>query len=135
MNILPCRIGLPLVSTAFALLAGCGTTTIRSDLVLEPNASAVMQLHQTTDTLDVSNDGGAEIRVRVIDKKENVVTSLPLSPHDSVRLDLLPAREVEISNQGDSRAIVRWVLRNGKAIEYSLTIQPGSPAGMSGRAR
>lgn len=126
MNTLPCKIGLSLVFTAFVLLAGCGTTTIRSDLVLEPNASAVMQLHQTTDTLDVSNDGASEIRVRVIDKKENVVTSLPLSAHDSVRLDLLPARVVEISNQGNDRAIVRWVLRNGKAIEYSLTIQSGS---------
>ena len=126
MNTLPCKIGLSLVSTALALLAGCGITTIRSDLVLEPNASAVMQLHQKTDTLDVSNDSSAEIRVRVIDKKQNVVTSLALSAHDSVRLDLLPAREVEISNPSPNRAIVRWVLRNGNAIEYSITIQPGS---------
>ena len=108
-------LGALLPATAF-LLAGCAGTTIKSDLRLAANDLATLHLHQRTQSIDLINDSSANVRVRVIDKKKNIITSVPLTAHDRVRLDLLPARTVEFENPSSEQALVRWTLRNNDRI-------------------
>ncbi len=107
------------------LLAGCGGTTIKSDLVLDPAGSARLELNQSTEAIDLRNDSENAVRVTVLGKKDKVLTNMVLNGRDQVQLNLLPARAIQFDNTGRTQAVVRWTLRNSKAIEYSMQMQPG----------
>lgn len=114
-----------LVAATFLVLGACSqTTTIKSDLVLEAQSRARIELHQQTQAIELLNDSDAEVRVVVLDKKDRVVSNMLLSARDRARLDLLPARALEFDNTSDERAVVRWVLRNNARIEYTLAMNP-----------
>ncbi len=114
-----------LVPATLLVLGACSrSTTIKSDLVLEAQSRARIQLHQTTQAIELLNDSDADVRVVVLDKKDRVVSNMLLSARDRARLDLLPARALEFDNTSDKRAVVRWVLRNDDRIEYSLAMNP-----------
>ena len=114
-----------LVAATLLVLGACSrTTTIKSDLVLEAQSRARIQLHQTTQAIELLNDSDADVRVVVLDKKDRVVSNMLLSARDRARLDLLPARALEFDNTSDKRAVVRWVLRNNDRIEYTLAMNP-----------
>ncbi len=117
------RLTLP---AALLLLCGCGTTTIKSDLVLEPSTRARIDLERTTQSIDLHNDSNSVVRVRVLDKKDKVLTNVVLNAHDQVKLDLEPARAVQFDNTSPEQAVVRWVLRNDDRIEYSLAMEPSN---------
>jgi hypothetical protein len=113
------------VGASVLVLAACsGTTTIKSDLVLKANDHARIQLRQETQALDVHNDSDAPVRIRVLDKKDRVLSNMLLNGHDQARLDLLKARAVQLNNDSDLQAVVRWTLRNNNRIEYDLALNP-----------
>ena len=114
-----------LVPATLLVLGACSrSTVIKSDLVLEANSRARIELHQTTQAIELLNDSDADVRVVVLDKKDRVVSNMLLSARDRARLDLLPARALEFDNTSDKRAVVRWVLRNDDRIEYTLAMNP-----------
>ena len=114
-----------LVPATLLVLGACSrSTVIKSDLVLEAQSRARIELHQTTQAIELLNDSDADVRVVVLDKKDRVVSNMLLSARDRARLDLLPARALEFDNPSDKRAVVRWVLRNNDRIEYTLAMNP-----------
>ena len=114
-----------LVPATLLVLGACSrSTVIKSDLVLEAQSRARIELHQTTQAIELLNDSDADVRVLVLDKKDRVVSNMLLSARDRARLDLLPARALEFDNTSDKRAVVRWVLRNNDRIEYTLAMNP-----------
>ncbi len=114
-----------LVPATLLVLGACSrSTVIKSDLVLEAKSRARIELHQTTQAIELLNDSDADVRVVVLDKKDRVVSNMLLSARDRARLDLLPARALEFDNTSDKRAVVRWVLRNNDRIEYTLAMNP-----------
>lgn len=114
-----------LVPATLLVLGACSrATVIKSDLVLEAHSRARIELHQTTQAIELLNDSDADVRVVVLDKKDRVVSNMLLSARDRARLDLLPARALEFDNTSDKRAVVRWVLRNNDRIEYTLAMNP-----------
>ncbi len=114
-----------LVPATLLVLGACSrSTVIKSDLVLEAQSRARIELHQTTQAIELLNDSDADVRVVVLDKKDRVVSNMLLSARDRARLDLLPARALEFDNTSDKRAVVRWVLRNSDRIEYTLAMNP-----------
>ncbi len=114
-----------LVAATFLALGACSqTTTITSDLVLEAQSRARIELHQQTQAIELLNDSDAEVRVVVLDKKDRVVSNMLLSGRDRARLDLLPARALEFDNPSNERAVLHWVLRNNGRIEYTLAMNP-----------
>ena len=116
-----------LVPATLLVLGACsGATTIKSDLVLDAQSRARIELHQPTQAIELLNDSDADVRIVVLDKKDRVVSNMLLSARDRARLDLLPARALEFDNPSDSRAVVRWVLRNNDRIEYSLALNPNN---------
>lgn len=106
------------------LAAGCGTTTIRSDLVLQPQGTARIELHQKTQAIELLNDSDADIRVLVLGKRDRLISKIQLSAHDQARLDLLPARALQFENESLEQGVVRWILSNDGRIEYSLALSP-----------
>ena len=107
------------------LLSACsGTTTIKSDLVLDPDSKARIQLHQKTETIDLFNDSDAAVRVLVLDKKDRVISNMLLAGQDQARLDLMKARAIQFNNDSLSRATVKWTLRNDSRIQYDLALNP-----------
>ena len=107
-------------------LAGCGKTmSIKSDLILQPDSRARLELEQKTETIDLHNDSNTQIRIRVFDRKGGVITDLLLNADDRARLDLLTARSIEFKNSSGRRAMVTWVLRNNAAIEYTIDMNAG----------
>jgi hypothetical protein len=60
----------------------------------------------------------------VLDKKERVISNMLLNGHDQARLDLMKARAVQLHNDSNAQAVVRWTLRNGGRIEYDLALNP-----------
>jgi hypothetical protein len=113
------------VGACVLLLTACSsTTTIKSDLVLDANSGAQIQLRQKTQAIDVYNDSNAAVRVLVLDKKERVISNMLLNGHDQARLDLVKARAVQLNNDSNTQAVVRWTLRNDSRIEYDLALNP-----------
>ena len=107
------------------LLAACSsTTTIKSVLKLEADSLARIDLRQETQAIDVHNQSDAPVRVLVLDKKDRVISNMLLGGHDQARLDLLKARAVQLSNDNDVQAVVRWTLSNDDRIEYDLALNP-----------
>jgi hypothetical protein len=115
-----------LLPAACLFVAGCGGTQINSDLVLDADASAVMELQSKTDAIELYNESDAFVRVRVLDRKRNVLTDLPLGSKDRVKLDLDKARHIEFDNQSRFRAMIRWTLTDDDPINYSLAVHPGT---------
>ncbi len=110
---------------AVALLVGCSvTTTIKSDLALEGYGSARLDLHQKTETIDLVNKSAVPVRIKVLGKKDRVVTNMLLNGHDQVRLDILAARAVEFENDNDEPALVHWTLRSHDRIAYTMALNP-----------
>ena len=107
------------------LLSACsGTTTIKSDLVLDADSKARIQLHQKTEAIDLFNDSDAPVRVLVLGKKDRVISNMLLAGQDQARLDLMKARAIQFNNDSLNRATVRWTLRNGSRIQYDLALNP-----------
>ncbi len=119
-----CRKLFVLVAVATAM-AGCAkTTTIKQDLVLGPRGAARIDLHQATEAIEVTNDSDTTVRIKVLGKKDTVVSNMVLNAHDQARLDILSARAIHFDNQGDAQALVRWTLRNNDRIDFTLALQP-----------
>jgi len=113
------------LAVAAALLAGCSSgTTIKSDLVLAGYGTARIDLHQKTDTIDLVNNSGVAVRIRVLGKKDRIMSNMLLSGHDQVRLDILTARAIEFDNDNGEQAMIRWTLRNHDRIEYTMALNP-----------
>ena len=113
------------LAVAAALLAGCSSgTTIKSDLVLAGYGSARIDLHQKTDAIDMVNNSGVAVRIRVLGKKDRIMSNMLLSGHDQVRLDILTARAIEFDNDNGEQAMIRWTLRNHDRIEYTMALNP-----------
>ncbi|MCH7799570.1 MAG: hypothetical protein IID28_14170 [Planctomycetes bacterium] len=113
------------LAVAAALLAGCSSgTTIKSDLVLAGYGSARIDLHQKTDAIDLVNNSGVAVRIRVLGKKDRIMSNMLLSGHDQVRLDILTARAIEFDNDNGEQAMIRWTLRNHDRIEYTMALNP-----------
>jgi hypothetical protein len=116
-----------IVGACVLLLTACSsTTTIKSDLVLDPDGRARIQLHQETQAINLHNDSNAPVRVLVLDKKDRVISNMLLNGHDQARLDLLKARAVQLDNDSHEPAVVRWTLRNDDRIEYDLALNPAT---------
>ena len=110
-----------LVPATLLVLGACSrSTVIKSDLVLEAHSRARIELHQTTQAIELLNDSEAQVRIIVLDKRNRPVSNMVLNARDSARLDLEPARALEFSNSSDQRAVIRWVLRNNDRIEFAL---------------
>jgi hypothetical protein len=117
-----------LVSTGVLVAAGCsGTTTIKSDLVLDINAGARIELHQQTQAVELVNESVTEVSILVLGKKERVISRMRLNAFDQARLDLVGALALQFENTGHEQAIIRWTLLNDDTIEYSLAMTPASP--------
>ncbi len=118
-----------IVGASVLLLTACSsTTTIKSDLVLDGNSTARIQLHQETQAIDLHNDSDAPVRVLVLDKKDRVISNMLLGSHDQARLDLMKARAVQFNNNdNDVQALIRWTLSNDDRIEYDLAMHPATP--------
>ena len=113
------------LAAAAALLVGCSSgTTIKSDLVLDSYGTARIDLHQRTEAIDLVNNSSVPVRIKVLGKKDRVVSNMLLNAHDRVRLDILTARAVEFDNDNGERAMVRWTLRNHDRIEYTMALNP-----------
>ncbi len=113
------------LAVAAALLAGCSSgTTIKSDLVLAGYGTARIDLHQKTDAIDLVNNSGVAVRIRVLGKKDRIMSNMLLSGHDQVRLDILTARAIEFDNDNGEQAMIRWTLRNHDRIEYTMALNP-----------
>ncbi|MHC4428245.1 MAG: hypothetical protein ACYS0D_06535 [Planctomycetota bacterium] len=116
-----------LAAAGLVVLAGCGrTTSIKSDLVLESDSGARIDLHQRTQAIELMNDSDAVVRVRVLGKRDRVVSDMLLNGHDQVRLDLQPAKAVKFNNDSFDNATIRWRLENDNLIEYSLAMTPAN---------
>ncbi len=110
------------------ILAGCsGTTTIKSDLVLEPSGGARIHLRQPTKAIDILNDSEADVRVLVLGRGDRVLSDMFMGSRDQARLDLMGARAIRFDNDSFDQAVIRWTLRNDNRIEYSLTMAPTGP--------
>jgi hypothetical protein len=119
-----CRRLVVLVAAA-AALAGCSrATTIKQDLVLGPRGAARIDLHQATEAIELVNDSTSVVRIKVLGRKDAVVSNMVLNAHDRARLDILPDKAIQFDNQGDSQALVRWTLRNSDRIDFTLALQP-----------
>ncbi len=117
-----------IVGASVGVLGACSsTTTIKSDLVLDANSRAEIQLHQKTQAIDLYNDSAASVRILVLDKKDRVISNMLLGGHDQARLDLMPARAVQFNNDSDVRAVIQWTLTNDDRIEYDLALNPATP--------
>lgn len=115
---------LAVVSLGVMLMTGCsGTTTINSDLVLDTDASARIDLHQTTQAVELVNESDVAVRVLVLGKKDRVISRLRLNGQEQARLDLLPARALQFENMGDETAVVHWTLLNDSRIGFSLAME------------
>lgn len=113
------------LAVAAALLVGCSSgTTIKSDLVLAGYGTARIDLHQKTDAIDLVNNSGVAVRIRVLGKKDRIMSNMLLSGHDQVRLDILTARAIEFDNDNGEQAMIRWTLRNHDRIEYTMALNP-----------
>ena len=113
------------LAAAAVLLIGCsGGTTIKSDLVLAGYGTARIDLHQKTDVIDLVNDSGVAVRIKVLGKKDRIVSNMLLNGHDQVRLDIVTARAIEFGNDNAEQAVVRWTLRNRDRIEYTMALNP-----------
>ncbi len=125
MNIV-LRRTLQLMLTATVLItAGCSaTTTIKSDLALEGHESARLDLHQKTETIELVNSRNVPVRIRVLGKRDRVVSNMLLNGDDQVRLDILDARAVEFTNESDEPALLRWTLHSHDRIAYTLALNP-----------
>ena len=113
------------MAAAAALVVGCSSgTTITSDLVLAGYGTARIDLHQKTEAIDVVNNSDVPVRIRVLGKRDRIVSNMLLNGHDQVRLDILTARAVEFDNDNREQAVVRWTLRNRDRIEYTMALNP-----------
>jgi len=125
MNVVLRRTLQLMLTAAVLITAGCSaTTTIKSDLALEGHESARLDLHQKTDTIDLVNSRSVPIRIRVLGKRDRVVSNMLLNGHDQVRLDILDARAVEFTNESDEPALLRWTLHSHDRIAYTLALNP-----------
>ena len=116
-----------IVGAGVLLLTACsGTTTIKSVLQLDAESNARIKLGQETQAIDVHNQGDAPVRILVLDKKDRIISNMLLGGHDQARLDLLKARAVQLNNDNDVEAVVRWTLSNDNRIEYDLALGPGT---------
>jgi len=116
-----------IVGAGVLLLTACsGTTTIKSVLQIDADSNARIKLGQETQAIDVHNQGDAPVRIVVLDKKDRVISNMLLAGHDQARLDLLKARAVQLNNDNDEEAVVRWTLSNDDRIEYDLALSPGT---------
>ena len=116
-----------LAAAGLVVLAGCGrTTSIKSDLVLESDGGARIDLHQRTQAIELMNDSDAIVRVRVLGKRDRVVSDMLLNGRDQVRLDLQTANAVQFDNDSFDEATIRWRLENDNLIEYSLAMTPSN---------
>ena len=114
-----------MLTAAVMIMAGCwATTTIKSDLALAAHESARLDLHQKTEAIDLVNNGGVPVRIKVLGKRDRVVSNMLLNGHDQVRLDILTARAVEFKNETDQPALLRWTLRNHDRIAYTMALNP-----------
>ena len=113
-----------LVPAAALLLTACGKTTIESDLVLDGYDRARLDLHQKTESIELLNTSNTPVRVKVLGKKDRLVSNMLLDAHEQVRLDIIPARAIQFDNDSDQQAIVRWTLLNNDTIEYSMAMNP-----------
>lgn len=113
------------MAAALALLAGCSSETrIQSDLVLDANGGARLDLHQQTEAINLFNDSDVPVRVKVVARRGRIDSDMVLNAQDRVRLDLLEARAVVFSNTNSDRAVIRWTLRNHDRIQYSMALDP-----------
>ena len=125
MNTNVCRTIQVALAAAMVLLIGCSSgTTIKSDLVLAGFGTARIDLHQKTDAIDLVNDSSVPVRIKVLGKKDRIVSNMLLNAHDQVRLDILTARAVEFRNDNGEQAVLRWTLRNHDRIEYTMALNP-----------
>lgn len=116
-----------IVGASVLLLAACSsTTTIKSVLQLDAQSQARLDLRQETQAIDVHNESDAAVRILVLDKKDRVISNMLLGGYDQARLDLLRARAVQLNNDNDVEAVVRWTLSNDNRIEYDLALNPGT---------
>jgi len=116
-----------IVGAGVLLLTACSsTTTIKSVLQIDADSNARIKLGQETQSIDVHNQGDAPVRILVLDKKDRVLSNMLLAGHDQARLDLLKARAVQLNNNNDVEAVVRWTLSNDDRIEYDLALSPGT---------
>jgi hypothetical protein len=116
-----------LAAAGLVVLAGCGRiTSIKSDLVLGSDSGARIDLHQRTQAIELMNDSDAVVRVRVLGKRDRVVSDMLLNGHDQVRLDLQTANAVQFNNDSFDDATIRWRLENDNLIEYSLAMTPAN---------
>ena len=114
-----------LVSAGVLFAAGCsGTTTIRSELVLDIDAGARIELHQQTQAVELVNESVTEVSILVLGKKDRVISRMRLNAFDQARLDLLDARALQFDNTGHEQAILHWTLLNDDTIEYSMAMTP-----------
>jgi hypothetical protein len=113
------------VGVCVLLLSACSsTTTIKSDLVLDADSKARIQLHQKTEAIELLNDSNAPVRILVLDKKDRVLSNMLLAGRDQATLDLMKARAIQFNNDSLSRATVKWTLRNDSRIQYDLALNP-----------
>ncbi|MHC4427710.1 MAG: hypothetical protein ACYS0D_03795 [Planctomycetota bacterium] len=116
-----------IVGASVLLLTACSsTTTIKSVLQLDAESHARIKLRQETQAIDVHNQGDTAVRILVLDKKDRVLSNMLLGGHDQARLDLLKARAVQLNNDSNAEAVVRWTLSNDDRIEYDLALSPGT---------
>ena len=114
-----------ILAAAVMIMAGCsGTTTIESDLALAGYENARLDLHQKTEAIDLVNNRSVPVRIKVLGKRDRVVSNMLLNGHDQVRLDILTARAVEFENESDEPALVRWTLRSHDRIAYTMALNP-----------
>ena len=116
-----------LLAAGFVMLVGCARiTSIKSDLVLRAASGARIDLHQRTQAIELVNDSESVVRVRVLAKRDRVISDMLLNSRDQVRLDLQTAEAIEFDNDGSEDATIRWRLENDRVIEYSMAMTPAS---------
>jgi hypothetical protein len=116
------------VGASVLLLTACSsTTTIKSVLQLDAESHARIKLGQETQAIDVQNEGDTAVRILVLDKKDRVLSNMLLGGYDQARLDLFKARAVQLNNDNNAEAVVRWTLSNDDRIEYDLALSPATP--------
>jgi hypothetical protein len=114
-----------ILAATVMIMAGCsGTTTIESDLALGGHENARLDLHQKTEAIDLVNNRNVPVRIKVLGKRDRVVSNMVLNGHDQVRLDILTARAVEFENESDEPALLRWTLRSHDRIAYTMALNP-----------
>ncbi len=86
---------LAVLAAGVIIVTGCSsTTTIKSDLVLEPSGGARIHLRQPTKAIDILNDSDADVRVLVLGKGDRVLSDMFMGSRDQARLDLTGARAI-----------------------------------------